>query len=117
MRGDIFIEPDRLAAKLQAPVSLQQPESYVVYVDEVGVLPAFRRRSVAATLVGRLLKDFAGAATTAVTRTKALPPSDLYGWFLGKDQQVITTYDDDSGRVLLAGPVDALFVPSTGLEL
>lgn len=122
--GDIFIAPDKLAKKLE--VDLGEPVrnslatrrgAEVAYLDEVAVIAGLRRQGIATELVRRVLSDLARSGTRdLVARTKAEPPTELYGWFLHNGQEVTSSYEDGSNRVILAGSIEPFVQISKGLE-
>lgn len=116
LRGDIFIDRNSLADKVETnSPRLPTGNERIFYVDEVGVLPDRRQEGIAALLLDKVVRDLGRGAWISIARTKAEPPSDLYGWFLRRGQQEVGRYDDDSGRVVLEGRTQDLMVQ--GLEL
>lgn len=109
------IDSASLAGKLRVPelplvlASACGVRSEVIYHDDVGVLPGWRGRRVAQTLVDRMVRDLlTPRAAIVVARTLANPPSNLYGWYQRRSVGTVAQYRDGSNRVVLAGPATLL---------
>ncbi len=76
----------------------------VAYQDEVGVLFSYRGRKIAKEMIKFRLNDFLKQdLPIGIVRTRQFPePSETFLWYTQKlGYQIIATYPDDDGRVIL----------------
>ncbi len=95
-------------AKLLIKLDIDQLDTVVddetvFYIDEVGLIDAYRGQSLATRLYEAMM---CGAEhTTVLTRTKTNPPTVLFEWFQAKlSYRVVHEYNDEDGRVIMQRP-------------
>lgn len=103
------ISPQQLAEKLgREDLAVVLSEQFggldrVAYQDEMGVLSLYRGRKVAKEMFRLRREDFLNnGLSVGVIRTKTRPPSVTYQWYMRDGYQIVSQYNDDDGRVVLA---------------
>jgi ribosomal protein S18 acetylase RimI-like enzyme len=89
-------------------------DARIAYLDEVAVIPEFRKKkfdgtSIARHLVESVRKEFVElGATVEVARTLKNPPSVVYEWFMAAGFAELILYRDGSERVILGASYSEL---------
>ena len=79
------------------------------YQDEIAVRSDFRKRGLAKELFERRLQDFRSMhIDIGVVRTKTLPQSVTFSWYVRRQYAVVASYQDADARVVLAASFDTL---------
>jgi len=101
----------KLGISFSAKLKYENSSDLVAYQNEAGVLSAYRGRKIAKALVARRLDDFlTQGLRTGVVRTRQYPePSKTFLWYTEKlGYQIIATYPDTDGRVILYRTLEGL---------
>lgn len=73
------------------------------YQDEIGMIKKYQGKKLAKLLFQARLNDFIKwGVNIGVVRTKTLPPTVTYLWYLRLGYKVIQEYNDEDGRVIMA---------------
>lgn len=111
------VTPQALSEKLGLPGLADDLErefgkqERVAYQDDLGVRNEFRGKKIAKELVRLRLRDFKDAGLrVGVVRTKTVPPSVTYLWYMRDGYRVTSKYGDGDGRVVLARQLTGYFI-------
>lgn len=75
----------------------------VGYLDEIGLIKRIRGKHIAKALYSVVMRDiFNKNIKIGVMRTKTIPPTIAFHWFVKDGYQIIAKYNDFDGRVILA---------------
>ena len=86
-------------------------ENLVAYQDEIGVLSDYRKKGIAKSMFVKRLDDFLERGLrVGYVRTRQYPePSETFLWYTQKlGYQIIATYPNADGRVILSRPLAGL---------
>ena len=103
------VAPAELEKKLKLPGVKDGIESnfgkidLVAYQDEIGVIKEYRNKNIAKAMFKKRLEDFLGAGVSVgIVRTMSSPPSAAFSWYEKLGYKVISEYNDEDRRVILA---------------
>lgn len=81
----------------------------VAYQDEIGLVKEMRNLKIGSAMHRQRISDFRERGmTVAVSRTKTLPPTVTYKWYIRLGYKVVAEYNDKDGRVIMVASISEL---------